>query len=995
MTRDRGLYARAATLLARGLEIEPGARRRFLLDETADDPPLRCEVFSLLEHHSTAAGLPPLDLGSWWLDDEASDAPDSTLDLGPSYAVRRLIATGGMGSVYEVDQLQPLKRRVAVKVIRPGIGSDHVVKRFEAEKRVLAALDHPGIAKVFDAGRTTDGRQFFAMEFIDGQPITRYCEEHGLGVAERVTLLARVAEAAHYAHQRGVLHRDIKPSNILAYSTSQGPAARIIDFGICKTLSDDLAIDRTATLAGVPIGTPEYMAPEQALGGSGPANVAADVYALGAVLFELLTGEPPIQFAGEQLKLLDIIRELDRHEPGRPSERVARRSVQRLTAGESRIVRQGLSVRTLRGDLDAIVLKAMSREPARRYESAGALADDLHRYLVGKPVAAQPPSPGYQLRKWVRKRPAVAASVALAGVSVLLGLSVSLWQWNMAQRERDAARQHLGRLQHSSMRLLREMSSLIDLPGTAASRAAFASLISDNLEILRPASEGAAEGRWLLAEAQEALSQIQWNPNGPSLGDTESALQNMLAANSIFRELHLAHPHETRYAVRLLESNSLLMLVQGGLGQIDEPTAVLHQSISLAESLLVAGYSGAQVPILLAEARFALGNLCRHHGETGVAAQHDSAGFVALMSLPSPSVNDTAALAQARLSLLPSRAMTDTAWHARMVRDGVKYTGEYLAKKPFSTQAIMMVARAYRNSGDWHGANRRPLEAVRALEVSSRHMERLHLADTLDVMAKSDLALILTREGVARFDAGQVDSALAVLDRAEGLLVEIDRSRLRPNWIDHLLHLHRARHADVLAATGRLTEARERMKSIERKWGDPSPASDSMQRMRRWRWRETWAHMELRHGEPERSIIQHRGAALEMRAVAGYLSGREAPGLEPIQDAIAGMIHCARHLGGHPETRGLADTLLSEAGNLAMSRLPSGNSLRRMIESMDRSDWLRRQVPGDLVFDSDSRGFDQLYRLNPRENPVWGLVPTPPEAVTQGSARRILTNVSP
>ncbi|HZW09751.1 MAG TPA: serine/threonine-protein kinase [Phycisphaerales bacterium] len=416
---------RVAALLEEAIALSDPERDAYLAQRCAGDEALRREVASLLAAHSLA----PHCL-------EAPDGLEASGDsgiIGPYRLVQR-IGEGGFGVVYLARQAHPVRRDVALKIIKLGMDTRQVIARFEAERQALAMMDHPGIARVFEAGATESGRPYFAMELVRGEPITQYCERQGLGVRARLALFRQVCLAVQHAHQKGIIHRDIKPSNVLVVGTDAGPAPKVIDFGIAKATNSELTEKTLLTERHQLVGTPEYMSPEQAEGSGEDIDTRSDIYSLGVLLYELLTGSTP--FDGERLRsaswaeLRRIIRE---EEPPRPSGRTG--------AGMGRSGRTGApaSSRSLRRELDWIVLKAMAKDRSRRYGSAGELAADLERFLTNRPVLASSPGTLYRVCKFARRhRAGLAAAGALgAGAAVaLVALSVAVVQ---VSRERVAA----------------------------------------------------------------------------------------------------------------------------------------------------------------------------------------------------------------------------------------------------------------------------------------------------------------------------------------------------------------------------------------------------------------------------------------------------------------------------------------------------------------------------------------------------------------------------
>ncbi|HZW11315.1 MAG TPA: serine/threonine-protein kinase [Phycisphaerales bacterium] len=356
------------------------------------------------------------------------------------YRVQSLLGEGGFGSVYLAEQAEPVRRRVALKVIRPGMDSRAVVARFEAERQALALMDHPGVAKVFDAGVTPEGRPYFVMELVRGEPIDRFCESAGLDLHDRVRLIVQVAEAVHHAHMKGVVHRDLKPSNILVEQVDKRAVAKIIDFGVAKALTQRLTETTLYTERGQMIGTPEYMAPEQARGDVLDVDTRADVYSLGAILYQLLTGETPID--SRRLRsagFAEIPTLIEQIEPVRPSERVTK-SVRAGHATVGAAAAPATFSRRLRGDLDWILMRCLEKDRARRYDSASAFAADLERYLHDEPVEAGPPSAAYRMQKFVRRHRGLVAGLSAVAAALVLGIVGTSLGLGWALRERDRAR---------------------------------------------------------------------------------------------------------------------------------------------------------------------------------------------------------------------------------------------------------------------------------------------------------------------------------------------------------------------------------------------------------------------------------------------------------------------------------------------------------------------------------------------------------------------------
>jgi non-specific serine/threonine protein kinase/serine/threonine-protein kinase len=348
--------------------------------------------------------------------------------IGP-YKLQEQIGEGGMGLVFMAEQTQPVKRRVALKVLKPGMDSRQVVARFEAERQALALMDHPHIAKIHDAGATASGRPYFVMELVRGVPITEFCDQHRLTPRQRLELFVTVCQAVQHAHQKGIIHRDLKPTNVLVTLHDTVAVPKVIDFGIAKATTQPLTERTLFTHFAQMVGTPLYMSPEQAEMNGLDVDTRSDVYSLGVLLYELLTGATP--FESDRLKKagLDEIRRLIREqEPPAPSQRLDTLDAQACsTISERHGVDRRRLGQVLRGELDWIVMKALEKDRDRRYESASAFAQDVLRYLNDEPVAACPPSAGYRLRKYVRRNRQLLVMAGAIAIVLASATAVSVW----------------------------------------------------------------------------------------------------------------------------------------------------------------------------------------------------------------------------------------------------------------------------------------------------------------------------------------------------------------------------------------------------------------------------------------------------------------------------------------------------------------------------------------------------------------------------------------
>jgi serine/threonine protein kinase/tetratricopeptide (TPR) repeat protein len=363
--------------------------------------------------------------------------------IGP-YKLLQKIGEGGMGTVYLAEQERPVRRKVALKVIKPGMDTEQVVARFEAERQALAIMDHPHIARVYDAGATASGRPYFVMELVKGVPITQYCDTIHLTPRERLDLFIPVCQAIQHAHQKGIIHRDIKPSNVLITMLDGQPVPKVIDFGIAKAVEQKLTERTFFTQHGAIVGTLEYMSPEQAELAAMDVDTRADVYALGALLYELLTGTTPLERGPlRQAGISEILRRIREEEPPKPSTRLSESRENLPSVAAVRKTEPARLTRLVRGDLDWIVMKALEKDRTRRYETASSLARDIRRHLEGDPVEAGPPSAIYRLRKYARKHRAALITVATFAALMMMASAVSTALAVAASRARDDARKAL------------------------------------------------------------------------------------------------------------------------------------------------------------------------------------------------------------------------------------------------------------------------------------------------------------------------------------------------------------------------------------------------------------------------------------------------------------------------------------------------------------------------------------------------------------------------
>src|SRR5438874_8474118 len=521
-------WKQVEVVFGQALELPAGERAAFIQKNCEGDEELRREVESLLESHASAGRF--IDQPDIFLKDD--DASVAAGQLIGAYRIVREIGRGGIGAVYLAERAdEQYQKRVAIKLIKRGMDTDSVLRHFRNERQILASFDHPNIARLFDGGTTEDGLPYFVMEYVEGLPINEYCSAHGLSVVDRLKLFREVCAAVSYAHRHTVIHRDIKMSNI--FVTSEG-TPKLLDFGIAKILAPGAGAEGLMTMTGVRPMTPEYASPEQIRGE--PVTTASDVYSLGVVLYELLTGRSPYRFTSRAPH--DVERAITEQEPTRPS----------TATGLHRKQHSELSNRKLlRGDLDNILLMALRKEPARRYQTVDQFAEDIRRHLESRPVRARKDTIGYRARKFVRRNKVAVAASLLILVSLIGGLIATAWHAHRATVQKALAERRFNDVRQLAHSVLFDYHDAIkNLPGATRVRERLVKDALNYLDSLAREATGDPALQRELAAAYERVGDVRGEAFGASLGDRAGATDSYRKALTIREALVAAAPRDVQ-----------------------------------------------------------------------------------------------------------------------------------------------------------------------------------------------------------------------------------------------------------------------------------------------------------------------------------------------------------------------------------------------------------------------------------------------------------------
>jgi len=732
------------TVLSEALDLETGRRRQFLDSACEHDADLRAEVDLLLAHQVDSENDPieecAADAARFRL---AQDVTRIGSRIG-AYKIVREIGHGGMGTVYlgERDDKQ-YRQQVAIKLINPGLGGETIRRRFHNEMQILADLNHPNIARLFDGGQTADGVPYLVMEYVEGSPINHYCNDRNLSTEQRLKLFCTVCDAVQYAHQHLVIHRDIKPGNILV--TSEG-LPKLVDFGIAKLLDNGKSIpDATATV--MPFMTPQYASPEQVYGLS--ATTATDIYSLGVVLYELLTGRSPYRLKS----------------------RVPHELAQAILDQEPQRQR-------LKGDLDNIVLMAMRKEPQRRYASAQQFAEDIHRHLDGLPVRARQDTFSYRAGKFIRRRKLAVAAAALILLTLLVGIITTAWQARVARAERARAERRFNEVRQLANSIVFEVhDAIVNLPGSTQARAL---IVERGLNYLDSLAQDAAGDRGLqreLAAAYEKLGAVQYTPSVAHLGDLEGALQSHRKAAALREALVAADPNNRDYRRELLDSYWFIATLLGKQGDSQRELQMLRQQLPARQELAAAEKTDFVDRYNLAGTYAYIGSLSMKMGDVQGALENQREALKIRETLVALDPNTARSRRALTISYeylgLATDLAGDTKGALELQQRGLEMRESLVAADPLNTDLRLMLIESHRYVGDLFFKLGDLQQASAHYQKQLAMNEEMVAADPANAQFQSNKAVALTKVGDIAARTKRTAEALSKYNEAFRILEKL------------------------------------------------------------------------------------------------------------------------------------------------------------------------------------------------------------------------------
>jgi eukaryotic-like serine/threonine-protein kinase len=819
---------RVNEIFAQAIE-EPSAERRlaYLNEACAGDEILRKRVDALLNAHEAASGFlggpEPIATAGTMGTSSKTDNSDPTVNailppevqpgttIGP-YKLIQKIGEGGMGAVFVAEQLRPVKRRVAVKVIKPGMDSRQVIARFEAERQALAIMDHPNIARVLDAGTTDAGRPYFVMELVKGVPITEYCDAVHLTPKERLALFLPVCQAIQHAHQKGIIHRDVKPSNVLIMMQDGNPVPKVIDFGIAKATEQRLTERSLYTDHGAIVGTLEYMSPEQAEMSAMDVDTRTDIYALGVLLYELLTGTTPLERARlRQAGYAEILRRIKEEEPPKPSTRLSESRDSLPSVAALRKTEPSRLTKLIRGDLDLIVMKAIEKDRTRRYETANGFARDIQRHLGGDPVEACPPSVRYRFGKFLRRNKGLVTAASLLLLALVAGIAGTTFGLVRAEHQRRFAEAEKKKAEQSE---------------TLAKEQRVRAEARENLAI-----EAVKRFRDAVANEPELK-------NSPQLeGLRKRLLKEPLAFFGMLRD-HLQADRDTRPSslVRLAAASNELGDLTNAIADKQDALIAWRESLAIWQKLTDAHPSENQYKQSLATTQNNIGNLLQKAGKPDEAMKAYRAAVEIQQKLvdSNPSVtkfHSDLARSHNNIGLLLS-TIGKPAESLRAYESALAIQQAVANANPLDTELQNDLARSHNNYGLLQSATGRPVAALKSYESALATLQKL--ADDNPTVTQFQLALSLSHHHIGSLlrDTGKPVMAMKAFESALAILQKLADANPTVTEYQHGLATSHNSIGLLQSDAGKPAEAVKQLTSavaIEQRLADANPTVTEFQ----------------------------------------------------------------------------------------------------------------------------------------------------------------------
>jgi serine/threonine-protein kinase len=726
-----------------------------------------------------------------------------------------VLGEGGMGVVYLAEQTEPIRRQVALKVIKPGMDTRQVIARFEAERQALAVMDHPNIAKVFDGGATPDGRPYFVMERVEGVPITLYCDEGRLSIRQRLELFLAACQAVQHAHQKGVIHRDLKPSNILVSRQDGVAVPKVIDFGIAKAIDQRLGEQTIQTQTGHLIGTPAYMSPEQAESSGLDIDTRSDIYSLGIILYQLLVGELP--FDEKDLQGLAALYTLLEKEPPTPSGRYQSLAERRAIVAAQRNTDPATLSRKLKGDLNWITMKAIEKDRARRYETANALVFELRRYLNDEPVLARAPSRGYRLRKFVKRHRAAVAGAAAAAI-VLLVSSITVAYWAIeATRARSVADSRRVQAEDLITFMVDDLRSKLEPLG--------------RLDVLQDVGDKALD--YFAALPEEELSQDELFRRSQTLtqiGQVRMAQGNLPAALEAFdgslalaKDLARRDPQNGDWQVGLGAAHFWVGYIYYLQDDLDSALGPMTDYLEVSKALVARDPENLEWQLELAYGYSNIGSIKEGQGdlEGALAAYRSTLGITTLLAEADPEdpdLKNDLAVEHNKVAVVQQK-LGDLDGALEMFSVERTLREELVGEDPSHATWLELLGVNHNYMGDLRRARGEMTSALAEYEAAEQIARRLFARDTSNADWERGLAIIQHDLGLALLALGQKRRAVAELQSSRVRFQElVARDPTNTTWQRHLgaaqAGLGRAYLSDGRYAEAR-TEAERSMATFE------------------------------------------------------------------------------------------------------------------------------------------------------------------------------------